>query len=134
MAAKTVAEKLVIKPGNAVWVSHPDRAGLLGALPEGAEVTGSPGEADAAVVFADDAASVRAAFVKDEKALTTRAVLWVAYPKANRTDVNRDSLWPILADFGLRPVSQVAVDEVWSALRFRPLKAGEEFGGAKAKA
>jgi hypothetical protein len=25
----------------------------------------------------------------------------------------------------MRPVSQVAVDEVWSALRFRPLRPGE---------
>ena len=133
MAAKTVAAKLVIKPGNAVWVSHPDRAELLGPLPEGAALTRSPGEADAAVVFADDATSVRAAFAENETALTTRGVLWVAYPKANRTDVNRDTLWPILGDFGLRPVSQVAIDEVWSALRFRPLKAGEEFAGAKAR-
>ena len=34
-------------------------------------------------------------------------------------------LWPILAVFGLRPISQVAVDEVWSALRFRPYREGE---------
>ena len=54
-----------------------------------------------------------------------RKALWVLYPKANRTDVNRDTLWPILAGYGLRPISQVAVDEVWSALRFRPLREGE---------
>jgi hypothetical protein len=39
--------------------------------------------------------------------------------------VNRDSLWPILAEHGLRPVSQVAIDDVWSALRFRALRPGE---------
>ena len=39
--------------------------------------------------------------------------------------MNRDTLWPILAEYGLRPISQVAVDEVWSALRFRPLREGE---------
>ena len=37
---------------------------------------------------------------------------WVAYPKGNRSDVNRDSLWPILAEHGMRPISQVAVDDV----------------------
>ena len=26
-----------------------------------------------------------------------------------------------MADYGVRPITQVAVDEVWSALRFRPL-------------
>jgi hypothetical protein len=50
---------------------------------------------------------------------------WVAYPKGNRSDVNRNSLWPILAEHGMRPISQVAVDQVWSALRFRALEAGE---------
>jgi hypothetical protein len=52
-------------------------------------------------------------------------VFWVAYPKANRADLNRDTLWPVLGEYGMRPISQVAVDEVWSALRFRPLKPGE---------
>jgi hypothetical protein len=54
-------------------------------------------------------------------------VFWVAYPKANKADINRDTLWPILAERGMRPISQVAVDETWSALRFRDLKPGEEF-------
>jgi len=49
----------------------------------------------------------------------------IAYPKANKTDINRDSLWPILAEFGMRPISQVAIDDVWSALRFRVLRTGE---------
>jgi hypothetical protein len=40
-------------------------------------------------------------------------------------DLTRDTLWPVLGEYGMRPVSQVAVDEVWSALRFRPLKVGE---------
>jgi hypothetical protein len=34
-------------------------------------------------------------------------------------------LWPILGEHGLRPVTQVSIDQVWSALRFRPLKEGE---------
>jgi hypothetical protein len=47
-------------------------------------------------------------------------------------NVNRDTLWPILSEYGLRPISQVAVDDIWSALRFRPLKPGEaQFTGGK---
>ena len=52
-------------------------------------------------------------------------MLWVAYPKGGRADINRDTLWPILAEHGLRPIGQAAIDDVWSALRFRPLKEGE---------
>ena len=48
-----------------------------------------------------------------------------------KPDVNRDTLWPILGEHGMRPVSQVAIDDTWSALRFRPLKAGETFGGGR---
>jgi hypothetical protein len=57
----------------------------------------------------------------------------IAYPKANRADINRDSLWPIVVEFGMRPNGQVAIDDVWSALRFRADKPGEEpfKGGAK---
>ncbi|MFC1418111.1 hypothetical protein [Streptacidiphilus cavernicola] len=124
-AAKTVAEKLVIKPGHTVWLSHPDRVGLLGPLPAGVEVGTRLGDADVAVLFADDAASIRAVLTEHRADVATRPVLWVVYPKANRTDVNRDSLWPILAGFGVRPVSQVAVDATWSALRFRAYKEGE---------
>ncbi len=49
-------------------------------------------------------------------------VAWVAYPKGGQldTDLNRDSLAAALVSEGLRPVRQVAIDDVWSALRFRP--------------
>ncbi|MGA2969063.1 MAG: hypothetical protein ABSE75_04585 [Acidimicrobiales bacterium] len=47
---------------------------------------------------------------------------WVAYPKAGHlgTDLNRDSLAALLSESGVQPVRQVAINEVWSALRFRP--------------
>jgi len=47
---------------------------------------------------------------------------WIAYPKAGGlgTDLDRDSLWALLKDEGVRPVRQVAIDATWSALRFRP--------------
>jgi hypothetical protein len=47
--------------------------------------------------------------------------LWVAYPKAGQlgTDLNRDSLARVLQAAGLEPVAQIAVDDVWSALRFK---------------
>jgi hypothetical protein len=32
---------------------------------------------------------------------------------------------PILAEYGLRPITQISLGNVWSGLRFRPLKDGE---------
>lgn len=48
-------------------------------------------------------------------------IAWIAYPKAGQlgTDLNRDKLWAALEGKGVRPVRQVSIDEVWSALRFR---------------
>lgn len=41
MAAKTTADKLLIKPGTTVWVSDPARLSLLGSLPAGASTAPS---------------------------------------------------------------------------------------------
>jgi len=49
--------------------------------------------------------------------------LWLSYPKQSSkvpTDVNRDILWKIFPDSEWRPVTQISIDEIWSALRFRP--------------
>ena len=132
-AAKTIAEKLAIKPGRSVWTSHPERLAGVGELPEGAERTDDLASADVAVLYVDDADSARALLTAHKDAITKPPVVWIAYKKANRADVNRDSLWPIVVPFGMRPNGQVAIDEVWSALRFRADKPGEEpfKGGAK---
>ncbi|MBO9717589.1 MAG: hypothetical protein J7507_12460 [Pseudoxanthomonas sp.] len=51
------------------------------------------------------------------------AVLWLAYPKGtskrSRGEFNRDGGWDVLGTAGFEPVRQVAIDEDWSALRFR---------------
>jgi hypothetical protein len=125
MSTKSVAEKLLIRPNSALWTSDAARLDRIGPLPEGVSRVDGFADATTALVFADDAASARAILSEQGDALKRPEVFWVAYPKANRSDINRDSLWPILAEFGMRPISQVAIDDVWSALRFRALKEGE---------
>jgi hypothetical protein len=128
MSEKPVAAKLLIKPGNAVWVSDPSREALLGALPDGATLTKAgpgTGAPTVAIVIGDDAATVESAFEANATAFHEVPVVWVLYPKGNKTDVNRDSLWRLIAPYGLRPITQVAVDDTWSALRFRPIRPDE---------
>jgi hypothetical protein len=52
-------------------------------------------------------------------------VLWFAYPKKTsphyRSDVGRDDSWAVLGRMGFEGVRQVAIDEDWTALRFRPV-------------
>ena len=125
MSQKTVAEKLMMKQDTTVWSSHPSRLDLVGPLPEGVHQVDAPEEAQIALVFADGAASLREILAAHGDRLARPNVLWIAYPKGNRSDINRDTLWPILGEHGMRPQGQVSVDETRSAMRFRPLKEGE---------
>ena len=129
MAQRSVAQKLLIKPGNAVWVSDPDLVPLIGPLPDG--VTAAPGMdgAEVAVVVVHDEPGLRALADAHRDVLGAPRALWLLYPKGNRIALNRDSLWRLMADYGVRPITQVAVDEVWSALRFRPLTDAERAAG-----
>jgi len=51
------------------------------------------------------------------------ATIWLAYPKGSskrlKCDFNRDNGWLPLGDAGFEGVRQVAIDEDWSAIRFR---------------
>ncbi|HMI38107.1 MAG TPA: hypothetical protein VK505_10840 [Steroidobacteraceae bacterium] len=51
------------------------------------------------------------------------AILWIAYPKGTsrryQCEFSRDSGWKVLGAAGFEPVRMVAIDEDWTALRFR---------------
>ena len=51
------------------------------------------------------------------------AVVWFAYPKKSSkkytSQINRDSGWDVFGREGFEPVRMVAIDEDWSAIRFR---------------
>ena len=51
------------------------------------------------------------------------ALLWMCYPKGTskkyKCDFNRDTGWTIMGTYDLETVRMVAIDEDWSALRFK---------------
>lgn len=51
------------------------------------------------------------------------AVVWFAYPKGSskkyKSQIDRDGGWKVLGQAGFEPVRMVAIDEDWSAVRFR---------------
>jgi hypothetical protein len=122
---KTIAEKLLIKPNSTVWLNEPARLPLLTPMPEGVRESGTLATASTAVVFVEDADGVRDQLEQHRADLDKPGAFWIAYPKGNKADINRDSLWPIVADFDMRPCGQVAIDERWSGLRFRTNRPGE---------
>ena len=73
-------------------------------------------------VFASSQAEIENLIKIVAKAGKRDCLFWACYPKGKgkiKYDLNRDSVWPALALAGLRPVSQIAIDEIWSALRGR---------------
>ena len=83
--------------------------------------------AAAPVAFALAFATTQNTIDKATAALTTQAIddviLWMVYPKGTSKrytcDFNRDTVWAALGAAGFEPVRMVAIDEDWSALRFR---------------
>lgn len=48
---------------------------------------------------------------------------WACYPKGTgkiKSDIKRETVWNAFDLVGLQAVSQIAIDETWSALRGRP--------------
>lgn len=49
--------------------------------------------------------------------------LWFCYPKGTsknlKSDINRTKSWEIFSPFEFEPVSQVSIDDDWSAMRFK---------------
>jgi hypothetical protein len=114
--SKSIGEKLGWKPGMRVLVE-----GAPADLPLGLQAA-AEGPFDLLLVFVADTAAVPAAASVADRCYRDGARLWFAYPKksgARRSDISRDQGWGPVEARGLLPVSQVALDNAWSALRFR---------------
>jgi hypothetical protein len=127
MADNPLARKLLIRPESRLLVLNAPADWLeqLGTLPDGVEVAEGPGDpADVVHLFVSQKAEVDAHGPTAMAATRPGGVLWASYPKRSAkvaTDLTRDHGWEAFATAGWRPVTQVSIDQVWSALRFRPL-------------
>lgn len=122
--AQTFAQKLNLKPGQVLALVNPPKAipeALAAQLPENPLAAGGAGQAEAVLVFLtkqEDSAALAGIYAN----LKTGGLAWAAYPKGGAkvpTDLNRDILWKLVEPTGWRAVRMVALDETWSAMRFR---------------
>ena len=77
---------------------------------------------DFALVFAVNEAQLRSIINEVLPALHKDGKLWVAHPKITSkiaTTLNRDCSWSCLTHAGFEAVRQVALDHVWTAMRFK---------------
>ena len=95
-------------------------------LPEDVELVTtatSVGKFDVVLLFVRNKTEVEKDTPKAIDIVKPGGRLWLSYPKQSSkvpTDINRDILWKIFPNDEWRPVTQISIDEVWSALRFRP--------------
>ena len=109
--------KLQLKPGQTV--------ALVGTGPEleiGASTAG-PESASTVVAFAKDSGELKAQLIVLAEVAGRGGIPWVAYPKAKQlgTDLTRDVIRDLVPTAGLDPVRQIALDDVWSALRLKAI-------------
>lgn len=85
-------------------------------------VAKDPKSAKAILVFMKNADELRVYSAPLVAAARRDAIAYLAYPKGGQlgTDLDRDNIWVMLREQGIRPVRNIAIDDVWSALRFRP--------------
>jgi|WetSurMetagenome_2_1015567.scaffolds.fasta_scaffold54057_3 hypothetical protein len=128
MTETPLVKKLQLKPGQqALFLNAPEGyVASLGPLPDGvALVDGPTGTLDFVQIFVRDSAELTTHAPAALAAIKLDGVLWIAYPKQSakvKTDLTRDRGWEPVTALGLRPVTQIAIDETWSALRWRPIE------------
>jgi hypothetical protein len=123
----TLFEKLNFKDQREIVILHaPEGLERVLKIPPTVKVhhsLGSLSEINCSLAFVtrkSDVDTLSAQLVKRAKG---DAMLWLAYPKGTfkkfKCDFNRDNGWDVLNSFGFDTVRAVAIDEDWSALRFR---------------
>jgi len=122
----SIVKKLGLKPGmRALLVDAPSGyMKALAPLPDHVEVSRSLGSAHEFVqFFATKKSEITKSARKLLQSAAPGALVWLTYPKKTsgvESDLNREAVWAAMEGTGWRPVSQIAIDDVWSALRFRP--------------
>jgi hypothetical protein len=114
-----LAKKLNLKQGMKARVVGKPADVDLSAVP-----TSRSAEAEGIIVFVKTLADVEANAAPIVEAAKEDRIAWLVYPKAGQlhTDLNRDILWRHMLKHGIQGVRQIALDDVWSAMRFRPKK------------
>jgi hypothetical protein len=126
--ATTMGQKLQIKPGVPISVVNaPEdvKSRLPMDLPDNLLSFGTAKYPSALMIFVKNKAEVEQ-FVFPLLANGKEfSPVWLLYPKGTSgvpTDIGRDILWKLVEPKGWGPARIIALDEVWSALRFTPKK------------
>ncbi len=122
----TMMAKLQMKPGQRLVLVRPPedmQAFLTGQMSGVQVVTEVAARPEGVLAFVRNQAELAELAPLVFQTVAPGGLAWIAFPKGGSGapgDLNRDRLWEALKSSGWRPVRNVVIDEVWSALRFRP--------------
>ncbi|MGA2066243.1 MAG: hypothetical protein ABSG86_14805 [Thermoguttaceae bacterium] len=125
MSDKSVAEKLLIRPGQKILLVNQPKGyrAVLGAIPKGVTLLKEAAEAaDLIQVFVGSRKDLEAQLPRLKPLLAPKGLLWVTYPKGTskrKSDINRDSIAAYAGTIGLQAVAMISVDDDLSALRLK---------------
>jgi hypothetical protein len=120
-----LSKKLRLQPGQRIALIDAPAGYFdqLGELPSGAEVLEKGDELDFIQIFVRRRSELERLAPRALARLRHGGLLWISYPKKSaqvESDLSREIVWEAMRPTGWRPVTQVAIDATWSALRFRP--------------
>lgn len=131
---KTVFQKLQLKYQNPILIlNHPEmfnnHISLLDDIKVDIEINSI--NYDFVLVFVMEELQVEKSIKDLISVLKEDATLWFAYPKKSskkyKATISRDEGWKSLGNLGFEGVSLIAIDEDWSALRFRKINLIKSF-------
>lgn len=123
----SIVKKLGLKPGMKALVLRAPSGYVnsLLPLPDRVEISEDlDGIHEFVQFFAMQKSDIAGSAKKILQSAAPGALVWISYPKRASgldSDLSREIVWAAMEGTGWRPVSQIAIDEVWSALRFRPI-------------
>lgn len=128
-----LVKKLRLAPEMKALVLNPPSEHYLTelGLTVGASVIEADSLYDFALLFVMNLAELAEHAPAVIQAVKPDGLLWITYPKGSskiKTDLNRDTGWRLMLTFGVEGVAMVALDDIWSSMRYRP--AGSAKSGA----
>ena len=89
-------------------------------------IASEKGKPDFMLAFVQTEEEVEKYFSKMHELSPEDEAIWLAYPKGTskryKSQINRDKGWKYLGQFEYEGVRQIAIDEDWSAMRFRKIR------------
>jgi len=136
-------KKLQVKPGfNVTVLNAPINFNeIIGDKPEEVTFSLDPSFARnesyaALLVFAVTKADMINALNLAHQNITDKTICWIIYPKAKTkltSDLNLMKSWEELGQYNLVPCASAAINELWTALRIKPIDAQKKSGVGNAE-